>query len=93
MTSKEGSQCRRRNTCRLCDGRRFEKVLSLTPTPPANAFVGLEKASEPQVAFPLDLFFCQDCGHVQLLDVVNPSVLFEDYVYVSGTSPCVREAL
>lgn len=40
-----------------------------------------------QQAFPLDVFFCATCGHVQLLDVVDPSVLFENYVYVSGTSP------
>jgi len=30
---------------------------------------------------------CRDCNHVQLLDVVDPRHLFEEYVYVSGTSP------
>jgi SAM-dependent methyltransferase len=35
----------------------------------------------------LDLHFCRSCGHVQLLDVVDPAILFENYVYVSGTSP------
>ncbi len=40
-----------------------------------------------QPVFPLDLYFCGDCGHVQLLDIVDPAVLFENYVYVSGTSP------
>ncbi len=30
---------------------------------------------------------CDACAHVQLLDVVDPKVLFESYVYVSGTSP------
>lgn len=62
-------------------------MLSLTPTPPANAFVSKSLLSEQQEAFPLDLFFCEDCTHVQLLDIVDPSVLFADYVYVSGTSP------
>jgi SAM-dependent methyltransferase len=33
------------------------------------------------------LFFCEACTHLQLLDVVDPKVLFEHYVYVSGTSP------
>ncbi len=37
--------------------------------------------------YPLDVWFCEDCSHVQLLDVVDPRALFEDYVYVSGTSP------
>ena len=34
-----------------------------------------------------DLYFCRDCAHVQLLDVINPALLFSDYVHVSGTSP------
>jgi SAM-dependent methyltransferase len=76
----------RRETCRLCGGRELTPVLSLTPTPPANGFVPEDRLAEPQPAFPLDVFFCEDCAHVQLLDVVDPAVLFEDYVYVSGTS-------
>jgi len=78
--------CHRRETCRLCGGSHLELVLALTPTPPANAFVGENELDEPQETFPLDVFFCEDCFHVQLLDVVDPAHLFENYVYVSGTS-------
>jgi len=78
--------CRRRETCRLCGARDLAHVLSLTPTPPANAFVPADRLDIPQPAFPLDLFFCRVCAHVQLLDVVDPAYLFADYVYVSGTS-------
>ncbi len=83
--------CHRRDTCRLCGSRRLTPVLELTPTPPANAFVDEARLSEPQQAFPLDVFFCEDCAHVQLLDVVDPELLFADYVYVSGTSPVFVE--
>jgi len=62
-------------------------VLALTPTPPANAFVPADALDEPQPTYPLDVFFCEGCGHVQLLDVVDPHALFDHYVYVSGTSP------
>jgi len=84
-------RCHRRDTCRLCGGRRLTPVLELTPTPPANAFVDAARLSEPQQAYPLDVFFCEDCAHVQLLDVVDPELLFADYVYVSGTSPVFVE--
>lgn len=77
----------RRSKCRLCGGTRLTGVFSLTPTPPANAFVPAALLAEAQETFPLDVFFCEDCAHVQLLDVVDPALLFEDYVYVSGTSP------
>ncbi|HJN22385.1 MAG TPA: class I SAM-dependent methyltransferase [Rhodospirillales bacterium] len=79
--------CYRRSTCRLCGGGRLTLVLSLEPTPPANAFVSQSEAATEQERFPLDVFFCEDCAHVQLLDVVDPKVLFENYVYVSATSP------
>jgi len=79
--------CHRRQTCRLCGGAHLTLVLELAPTPPANAFVPKEELNKTQQCFPLDVFFCEDCAHVQLLDIVDPSVLFENYVYVSGTSP------
>lgn len=81
------SACHRRTACRLCGGKKLALVLSLEPTPPANAFVAANILDRPQERFPLDVFFCEACAHVQLLDVVDPRLLFENYVYVSGTSP------
>ena len=81
------SDCRRRSDCRLCGSRQVERVLSLAPTPPANAFVSEAQCATSQPAYPLDLWFCKNCTHVQLLDIVEPRLLFEDYPYVSGTSP------
>jgi SAM-dependent methyltransferase len=62
------------------------KVFTLTPTPPANAFVSIDQLGDEQTTFPLELFFCEDCKHLQLRDVVNPEELFRNYVYVSGTA-------
>ncbi|MBB54105.1 MAG: SAM-dependent methyltransferase [Magnetovibrio sp.] len=77
----------RRGTCRLCGGHRLTEVLSLRPTPPANAFITERELGKAQDVYPLDVYFCEDCAHVQLLDVVDPALLFGNYVYVSGTSP------
>jgi SAM-dependent methyltransferase len=76
-----------RKACRLCSSSRLTMVLSLPSTPPANAFVTADKLNKSQACFPLDVYFCETCGHLQLLDVVDPDILFRDYVYVSGTSP------
>jgi SAM-dependent methyltransferase len=78
---------RRRSTCRLCDSRNLAHAFSLAPTPPANAFVPAQALGVAQELFPLNLVFCEDCTHLQLVDVVDPELLFADYVYVSGTSP------
>ena len=77
----------RRDTCRLCGQTDLAQVLSLEPTPPANAVVPENRLEEKQARYPLDIFFCNKCYHVQMLDVIDPAELFEDYVYVSGTSP------
>lgn len=76
-----------RHDCRLCGSTALERVLELSPTPPANAFRRLDQLSSPQARYPLDLYFCNSCTHVQLSDVVDPKLLFENYVYVSKTSP------
>ncbi len=85
--SRSVPPCRRRASCRLCGSKRLTEVLKLAPTPPANAFVSKEDAAKPQDKYPLDIFFCEECFHLQMLDIVDPRILFENYVYVSGTSP------
>ncbi|PPR11105.1 MAG: hypothetical protein CFH41_01206 [Alphaproteobacteria bacterium MarineAlpha11_Bin1] len=76
----------RRDNCQLCSSSSLTLILSLAATPPANAFVPKPELERNQPYFPLDVFQCEDCHHVQLVDVVDPSLLFENYVYVSGTS-------
>ena len=78
---------KRKNNCRLCNSSNLTSVLKLASTPPANAFVTKDKLHINQEKFPLELFFCEECYHLQLTDVVDPNELFENYVYVSGTSP------
>lgn len=76
-----------RSECRLCGSADLRDALSLAPTPLANAFVATQAAAHDQTRYPLTLRLCGECGHLQLVDVIDPEVLFRDYVYVSGTSP------
>jgi SAM-dependent methyltransferase len=80
-----------RATCRLCGCPNPRKVLELAPTPPANAFCKTAEEARAQEKIPLYLARCIACGHVQLPVVVDPEVLFRNYVYVSGTSPSFVE--
>jgi hypothetical protein len=76
----------RRSTCRGCGGRRLQRFLELGPTPLANAFLASPEEFAAEPAFPLDVYFCETCALVQLLDVIDPEVLFRDYIYLTGTS-------
>ena len=77
----------RRTTCRLCDSANVHCVFQLEPTPPAEWYLPLERAHEADERFPLDLFLCSDCGHVQIFDVIDPVRLFARYMYTSASSP------
>ncbi len=78
--------CYRRTTCRLCDSSALDLALQLRAMPIADGFVPAELKGQPQENFPLDLFLCQSCGHAQLLDVVNPDLLYRSYLYTTSTS-------
>ena len=76
-----------RISCRLCSSRKLSDVLTLTPTPPANAFAASQETARKLESYPLTVRRCAQCGHAQLAHVLDPRALFSNYVYVSGTSP------
>jgi SAM-dependent methyltransferase len=61
------------------------RFLDLGATPLANGFLK-SNSSAPEPRFPLDLWLCTDCTLVTLGHVVPSETLFNDYVYVTGTS-------
>lgn len=86
--------CYFKDRCRLCDQQVLQRVVTLTPTPPGNHFVSADERDIPQPAYPLELYFCRNCTHVQLGHVVDPEILYRrNYSYVSGTSPVFVEHL
>jgi hypothetical protein len=85
------TQLTRRTQCRLCGGGDLDCVLPLCASPIADAYVPAEQLSEPQPVYPLDLYLCRTCGHVQNLDVVDPELLFRHYGYVTASSPGLVE--
>ena len=72
-----------RETCRLCDSNNLHVFFNLEPTPPANHFV---KTYIKQSKIPLDICICIDCKHIQLLQIVDPTIQYSNYFYLSSTS-------
>lgn len=60
--------------------------MPIKASPIADAFVSADKINISQPLIPLDLYQCQDCGHVQNLDIVNPDLLFRDYIFSTSNS-------
>ena len=75
------------HTCRLCDQSTVRPFLDLGSMPIANAFLSSEQLSQPEYTFNLATGFCESCFMVQLIDTVDPNMLFHDnYAYFSSIS-------
>lgn len=72
-------------TCLACGANHLVPILDLNDQPLANAFKQQAGDSEPY--FPLAVNLCTGCHHVQLTHAVDPKLIYEHYLYVSGTSP------
>lgn len=81
----------RRNTCRGCDGNELDLFFSLAPTPIGDAYVTADKLNVSQPSYPIDLYMCGRCGLAQLTDVIDPDVLYGDYIYVTSSSTGLSE--
>ena len=75
-----------RARCRVCGSEKLHKFLSLGPTPLANSFLRKKQLDNHEDFYPLDVYFCGNCYLVQLLDVVTPEVLFNEYAYITSAS-------
>jgi len=77
--------CKKNKACRYCGSETLRMFVSLGDQPPSNSFL-----REDQVAterrYPLDVYWCERCFLVQLLDVVPAETIFDDYVYLSSSS-------
>lgn len=76
----------RRHRCRLCDSDQLDLAVPMKPTPLGDHYVTESDKEVPQALYPLDLYLCRSCGHVQNLDVVDPDLLFRHYHYVTSSS-------
>ena len=81
-----GQNVTRRKKCRLCGSVNLELVIPIRPSPIADAYVTKDELDQPQEYYPLDLYHCADCSHLQNIDVVNPEILFRNYTYETSSS-------
>ena len=83
------NQAKKNTECRYCGSTDLTRFLSLGEQPPSNSFISPEQV-ESEESYPLDVYFCQSCYLVQLLDVVPAETIFDDYVYLSSSSKALK---
>ena len=60
--------------------------MPLAPSALCDAYISERHLNEIQEVFPLELYMCWECGYVFLPYVVDPEVIYRDYIYVSTSS-------
>jgi SAM-dependent methyltransferase len=74
-----------RSICRLCSSPQLALFLNLGKMPLAGNFL-LKKNIGKEKFYPLELYRCLDCSLVQVLHLISPEELFNDYRYLSSVS-------
>lgn len=76
-------------SCRACGGPSLKTVLSLGSSPLANNLVN--SPTEYVDKYPLEVMWCEGCFNCQLSCIVPVEKMFDNYLYVSSTSPVFRK--
>jgi len=71
----------KRNNCRLCLSKDIELAVKMGKSPISEKYVDKDNLDKIIPKVSLDLYFCKNCSHVQLIDVVNPDYLWADFTF------------
>ncbi|MBK7189450.1 MAG: class I SAM-dependent methyltransferase [bacterium] len=81
-----------KHSCRSCGCEDLKSVLDLGITPLADRMPSAAHADRDEPRFPLEVVFCPECSLVQILETVDPAMLFDDdYPYFSSFSKYLLE--
>jgi SAM-dependent methyltransferase len=73
--------------CRFCT-HELHEILDLGHQPPSNALLTKAQLDEPEITYPLKVFFCEGCGLLQVPEYAKAKDIFNDeYPYYSSQSP------
>lgn len=79
-----------RTTCRCCGSNRIICSLPLAKVPIVSPNVGCEVGRQGEMlsreVAPLDTYLCLDCGLIQLVHVVDPALIYRNYLYRTSVS-------
>ena len=76
--------------CSFCDSSDMSEIIDFGDVALAGGFLKPEQF-DTEMKYPLRVYFCNDCYAVQVVDKINPQVLFEDYFYFSSSIGTLRE--
>lgn len=77
--------------CRICGSSHITSILDLGSMALTGVFPRPDQ--KDPLSSPLELVICEECKFVQLRHTVDPSLMYEEYWYRSGTNQTMRDHL
>ena len=76
----------KKSECRLCGSSDLSLAVALGLSPVSEKYTKQKSQDSCSPQVPLDLYFCNQCTHVQLIDVVNPDFLWADFTFKTANN-------
>ena len=76
------------NECRISGSKRLNSIIDLGKQPLANSLKKNVDEYEPK--YPLSISFCNESSLVQLDQTINKNILFDNYIWLTGTSSSAK---
>ena len=73
--------------CLCCNSLNVEEVLKLADSPLTDSYTKSKNISLNKKKYPLELYLCKDCSHLQLGFQVPPEESYKKYIYNSKVTP------
>ena len=77
-------------TCRFCNSKRIIKIIDFGKVGLAGAFL-LPNEFSKENKYSQQLYFCEDCYLLQIINEVDSKLLFKDYFYFSSAIATLRK--
>lgn len=76
----------KRDDCRLCGSKDLKLIIDMGAVPLGDDFVTREQFDRKQGEYPLEINFCEECGLVQSTTVIDPDIIYSNYLYETSSS-------
>ncbi len=70
--------------CRICRSVNHSLILDYGSVALAGGLLSSLEEAKTEATYPLTLAFCEECKHVQIREILDPSLLFSDYAWETG---------
>jgi hypothetical protein len=75
--------------CRICRSEDYSLILDYGPVALAGELHSSLEEATKEKKYPLSLVFCNSCSHIQIREILDPTILFTDYAWQTGVGTSI----